>query len=80
MVDIKTLLPELRKLVLALAEDLLARATSDKQIDTGLREAFSKIEKAGRTAQAFDADDVCGWVGGGAAMDLKPVNGRVDPG
>lgn len=54
MVDIKTLLPELRKLVLALAEDLLARTKSDKQIDAGLREAFSQIEKGGRTAQAFE--------------------------
>lgn len=54
MVDIKTLLPELRKLVLALAEDLLARATTDKQINAGLREAFGQIEKGGRTALAFE--------------------------
>ncbi len=54
MVDIKTLLPELRNLVRELAEDLLARSTSDKQIDTGLREAFQQIEKGGRTAQAFE--------------------------
>ena len=54
MVNIKTLLPELRKLVLALGEDLLSRATSDKHIDTGLREAFQQIEKGGRTAQAFE--------------------------
>ncbi len=54
MVDIKTLLPELRRLVQLLAEDLLARATSDKQIDAGLRDAFIQIEKGGRTAQAFE--------------------------
>ena len=54
MVDIKTLLPELRDLVRELAEDLLARSTSDKQIDAGLREAFQQIEKGGRTAQAFE--------------------------
>ncbi len=54
MVDIKTLLPELRKLVAELAEDLLARSTSDAKIDAGLREAFHQIEKGGRTAQAFE--------------------------
>jgi len=54
MVDIKTLLPELRDLVRELAEDLLARSTSDSQIDAGLREAFQQIEKGGRTAQAFE--------------------------
>src|SRR5262245_58580936 len=54
MLDIKTLLPELRKLVKDLFEDLLVRSTNDKQIDTGLREAFKQIEKGGRTAQAFE--------------------------
>jgi hypothetical protein len=52
--NIKTLLPELRKLVSELAEDLLARATSDAEIDTGLRAAFHQIERWGRTAQAFE--------------------------
>jgi len=52
--NIKTLLPELRKLVTDLAEDLLARATSDAKIDAGLRDAFHQIEKGGRTAQAFE--------------------------
>lgn len=54
MVDIKSLLPELRKLVAALAEDLLARSTSGVSIDAGLRSAFEQIEKGGRTAQAFE--------------------------
>lgn len=54
MVDIKTLLPELRKLVGELAEDLLARSTENIDIDAGLRKAFQQIEKGGRTAQAFE--------------------------
>ncbi|MFI5457945.1 MAG: restriction endonuclease, partial [Isosphaerales bacterium] len=52
--NIKTLLPELRKLVTDLAEDLLARATSDATIDAGLRDAFHQIERGGRTAQAYE--------------------------
>ncbi len=54
MVNIKTLLPELRMLVTDLAEDLLARSTADDKIDAGLRDAFRQIEKGGRTAQAFE--------------------------
>jgi hypothetical protein len=54
LVNIKTLLPELRNLVAELAEDLIARSTSDATIDAGLREAFHQIEKGGRTAQAFE--------------------------
>ena len=54
MVDIKTLLPELRKLVGELTEDLLARCTSDATINAGLKEAFEQIEKGGRTAQAYE--------------------------
>ena len=54
MVDIKALLPDLRKLVTELAEDLLARSTSDAKIDAGLRDAFHQIERGGRTAQAFE--------------------------
>src|SRR3954447_25416776 len=54
MVDIKTLLPDLKKLVEKLAEDLLGRATSDAPIDSGLRQAFHQIEKGGRTAQAYE--------------------------
>jgi hypothetical protein len=54
MVNIKTLLPELRALVTDLAEDLLARSTADDKIDAGLRDAYKQIEKGGRTAQAFE--------------------------
>lgn len=54
MVHIKTLLPELKKLVVEVAEDLLDRSTENSEIDAGLRKAFSQIEKGGRTAQAFE--------------------------
>jgi hypothetical protein len=52
--NIKTLLPELRKLVTGLADDLLVRSTSDATIDAGLREAFELIKEGQRTAQAFE--------------------------
>lgn len=54
MLDINTLLPDLKALVTDLAEDLLTRSTADKKIDAGLRDAFKQIEKGGRTAQAFE--------------------------
>ncbi|QGJ70864.1 Type I restriction-modification system methyltransferase subunit [Planctomycetales bacterium 10988] len=59
MLDIKTLLPELKKLVTDLSEDLLARSTAKNdphsaEVDAGLREAYQQIEKGGRTAQAFE--------------------------
>ena len=54
MIDIKTLLPELKKLVTELSEDLLARSTASAEIDTGLRDAYEQIEKGGRTSQAFE--------------------------
>jgi hypothetical protein len=54
MVNIKTLLPDLKDLVADLFEDLLARAQQDDKIDAGLREAFEQVEKGGRTAQAFE--------------------------
>ena len=54
MLDIKTLLPELKTLVTDLSEDLLARSTKNAEVDAGLREAYSQIEKGGRTAQAFE--------------------------
>ena len=54
MVNIKTLLPDLKDLVTELDEDLLARAQQDDKIDAGLREAFEQVEKGGRTAQAFE--------------------------
>lgn len=52
MVDIKTLLPELRKLVTELSADLLERS-SIPEIDAGLRGAYAQIEKGGRTAQSY---------------------------
>src|SRR5271170_3117573 len=54
MLNIKTLLPELRALVTELGEDLLTRSTADDKIDAGLRDAFKQIEQGGRTAQAFE--------------------------
>src|SRR5438093_11650381 len=54
VVEIETMLPELRALVRELAEDLLTRSTGDARIDTGLKEAFHQIEKGGRTAQVFE--------------------------
>src|SRR5438876_11352359 len=54
MVPVKTLLPDLKDLVGELAEDLLARATENAEIDAGLRLAFQQVEKGGRTAQAFE--------------------------
>jgi len=54
MVNIKALLPELKKLVVELDDDLLARASENAEIDAGLREAFKQIEKGGRTAQSFE--------------------------
>ena len=67
MVNITTLLPELRALVTDLAEDLLARSNADTKIDAGLRDAFKQIEKSGRTAQAFEVwrDDYLDQVAGG---------------
>lgn len=47
-------LPELKKLVTDLSEDLLTRSTESAEIDAGLREAYAQIEKGGRTAQAFE--------------------------
>jgi hypothetical protein len=54
MVDIKTLLPELRRLVGELTEDFLARCIGGATINAGLKEAFEQIEKGGRTAQAYE--------------------------
>ena len=54
MISIKTLLPELKKLVTDLSEDLLARSTDDTEIDAGLREAYTQIEKGGRTGDPFE--------------------------
>jgi hypothetical protein len=54
MVNIKTLLTDLKDLLAELDDDLLARAQQDDKIDAGLREAFEQVEKGGRTAQAFE--------------------------
>jgi hypothetical protein len=54
LVNIKTLLPELRALVKDLAEDLLARTLADTTIDARLREAFQTIKQGGRTSQGFE--------------------------
>lgn len=85
MVEIKTLLPELRNLVGDLAEDLLARSTSDAKIDSGLREAFQQIEKGGRTAQAFEVwrDDyldqvAVAWVLACVFVRFMEDNGLID--
>jgi len=85
MLTIKTLLPELRRLVAQLAEDLLARATSDATIDAGLREAFQKIEEGGRTAQAYEVwrDDyldqvAVAWVLACVFVRFMEDNGLID--
>lgn len=59
MLAIKSLLPELKKLVTDLSADLLARSTAKDdpysiEVDAGLREAYAQIEKGGRTADAFE--------------------------
>src|SRR3984885_6719885 len=48
------MLKDLKQLVSDLAEDLLARAAENADIDAGRREAFQQIERGGRTAQAFE--------------------------
>jgi hypothetical protein len=52
--DIKTLLPELKKQVNKLSEDLLARVTTEKEIKSSFVEVFEQIKKSERTAQAFE--------------------------
>lgn len=54
MVNIKTLLPELKALVTALAEDLLSRVTEDTELDGRLRAAYRQIKEGGRTAQIYE--------------------------
>ncbi|MFO0877869.1 MAG: BREX-2 system adenine-specific DNA-methyltransferase PglX [Gemmataceae bacterium] len=85
MMNTKTLLPELRALVGELAEDLLARSTSDATIDAGLKEAFHQIEKGGRTAQAFEVwrDDyldqvAVAWVLACVFVRFMEDNGLID--
>lgn len=54
MVDVRTLLPELRSLVHDLSEDLLERTTTDPQTDDRLHGEFLKIKDGGRTAQSYE--------------------------
>jgi hypothetical protein len=54
MVDIKTLLPELRALVTELGEDMLARVTVGSETDAMLRTAYQQIKGGGRTAQSYE--------------------------
>jgi len=83
--NIKTLLPELKKLVTELSEDLLARSTATAEIDAGLREAYTQIEKGGRTAQAYEVwledylDQVAvAWVLGCVFVRFMEDNGLID--
>ena len=85
MVQIKSLLPELRYLVGELVEDLLARSTSDGKIDAGMKEAFQQIEKGGRTAQTFEVwredylDQVAvAWVLACVFVRFMEDNGLID--
>lgn len=52
--EIKSLLPELKRLVSDLSEDLLQRSMAQPEVESGLREAYAQIEKGGRTADAFE--------------------------
>ena len=52
--DIKELLPDLKKLVAQLSDDLLQRVNSIAEINAGLKSAFDQIEKGGRTAQVYE--------------------------
>ena len=52
--DIKALLPELKKQVNKLSEDLLARVTTEKEIKSSFVEVFEQIKKSERTSQAFE--------------------------
>ncbi len=52
--DIKALLPELKKQVNKISEDLLARVTTEKEIKCSFVEVFEQIKKSERTSQAFE--------------------------
>ena len=54
LLDIETLLPELRELVTELSEDLLARVNANPETNAGLKDAFRQIEKGGRTEQVYE--------------------------
>ena len=83
--NIKTLLPELKKQVTLLAEDLLKRVSADAKLNTGLKEAFQQIEKGGRTAQAYEVwledylDQVAvAWVLACVFVRFMEDNGLID--
>jgi hypothetical protein len=83
--DIKQLLPELKKQVTLLAEDLLKRVSADAKINDGLKEAFQQIEKGGRTAQAYEVwlDDyldqvAVAWVLSCVFVRFLEDNGLID--
>ncbi len=85
MVDIKQLLPELKKQVTLLAEDLLKRVNADAKINDGLKDAFQQIEKGGRTAQAYEVwledylDQVAvAWVLACVFVRFLEDNGLID--
>lgn len=55
VVDVKTLLPELRARVIDLREDMLLRVTTeDKEKDAKLKPGYEKIREGGRTAQGYE--------------------------
>lgn len=83
--DIKTLLPQLKKLVTELSEDLLARSLATAEIEAGLREAYTQIEKGGRTADPFEVwrDDyldqvAVAWVLGCVFVRFMEDNHLID--
>ena len=85
MVDIKTLLPELKKLVVDLSEDLLKRVGDNSEINVGLEDAYRQIEKGGRTAQAYEVwledylDQVAvAWVLSCVFVRFMEDNGLID--
>jgi hypothetical protein len=54
-IDRETLLPDLQRMIKALKADLLARLGESPDLDDRLRlEAFAPVERAGRTAQAYE--------------------------
>lgn len=81
MVDIRTLLPELRELVRKLAEDLLARVSADS--DAKLLKAYHQIKEGG--AHRPELRGVAGRLprsgrrGLGAGLCLLAVHGGQRP-
>jgi hypothetical protein len=83
--EIKQLLPELKKLVTQLSEDLLNRVIADDAINMGLKEAFAQVCKDGRTAQAYEVwledflDQVAvAWVLACVFVRFMEDNGLID--